>query len=1746
MSKRRVAAVLGACVLFLLAAGSFTRVSAQTAVRVDRIEPPIAKPGDIVTLRGVGLNTPYVFVIFGGVYAPALSVSATAITVRVPPTLPSGITYVLLTWLVFPIDLDLFGVLPITNAPPSVNAGPDQTITLPDVATLNGSATDDGLPAGSTLTVSWQKVSGPGTVTFSAPASAITTASFSADGPYVLRLSASDSFLQTSDDVNVTVNPAPAPTIGVSPSSFTFTATAGAANPSSQTLDVTNIGAGTLDVHVTDDASWLTVTPDSGTAPATFSVAADISGLTANTYTGTIVVTGAGATNTPVVIPVTLTVDAPPTPTIGVNPASFSFNGIEGGANPAAQTLGISNTGTGTLNFHISDDAAWLTVTPDVGIAPAGLSVAADITGLTENTYTATITVNGTGATNTPVLIPVTLTIGEPPKPAIAIGDQSIVEGDGGSTEIQFAVTLSHATPRTVTVDFSTEDGSAHAGPDYATASGAVVFTPGLTTQFVSVTVNGDRLNEINESFAVNLSGPTNATIGDAQAIGTILNDDPLPAFRIADAATVEGDTGSTPLSFTVEMIDAGGQVITSGRTVTVNFNTASGVGPSGATAGQDFAAGAGILTFLEGESAKSIPISIVGDLNVESDETFDVVLSAPVNATLFDATGVGTIQNDDVPTIDVSPTSLHFTATAGGSNPASQTFHVANTGTGLLSFTVADDAPWLSLDIASGNAPADVTASVNIGGLAAGTYNASIGISSAGATNSPQSVAVTLVVDPANQAPHVNAGEDQTITLPASAHLTGTVSDDGLPVGASVTAQWAKVSGPGSVTFADATSPATDASFSEAGTYVLSLTASDTALTGSDEVTIDVIAANRAPLANAGPDASVHVTETAHLDGSGSSDPDGDTLTYSWTIVARPDGSAAALSDPTAVAPTFLVDRPGSYIVQLIVNDGALDSDPDTVTITTENSAPLANAGPDQTATVTSTVTLNGSASSDVDGDALTYTWSFASVPAGSNVTLSDPSEVSPTFVVDAPGTYDLQLIVNDAVGDSAPDHMIVSTINSAPVANAGADQTVFVTQSVTLNGSGSSDVDGDALSYLWQITSAPAGSVAALNDPTAVMPAFTVDLPGTYVVALVVSDSFVPSAADTVSITTENSAPVANPGPPQTPFVGDTVTLDGSGSTDVDGDTLTYAWSLTSVPPGSAAVLSDTGAVRPTFVVDRPGTYVAQLIVHDGTVASAPATTTLSTLNSPPVANPGLDRTVIVGRLVMLDGTGSSDVDGDPLTYQWSITSRPPGSTAALVGATTAGPSFTVDRLGTFVVQLIVHDGHVSSAPRTVTVDTTNTLPIARAGADQLNVPIGEPVALDGSASSDDDGHVLTFFWSLTLKPSGSTATISDQAAIAPTFTPDRAGDYVAQLIVNDGFMNSAPDTLLAHANGLPIADAGGDQSVATGAIVPLDGTASTDPEGEPLTYFWEFTSVPGGSAATLDNASSATPTFVADVDGVYAIQLTVTDVAGAVASDTVTVTAAAASLPVVSVIASDASASETGPNGGVFTFVRTGSTTGSLLVHYTVGGTATGGSDYTPELSGDLLIPAGQASETLSITPVDDTETEGPETVVVTVESNTSVHARPPGVGEHHDRRQRRASHRARPCRYVGCWRGADICAVDHARSAGAAWRRVGHRDIRQSCRPERHAAFDGGHCCGGRHRPGAATRRVGRDDVRARACFWLRRWRARSQRHDQYHQRADHAERTARTVGQSASQPHARRHEYRSGRRERDEQ
>jgi mono/diheme cytochrome c family protein len=253
--------------------------------------------------------------------------------------------------------------------------------------------------------------------------------------------------------------------------------------------------------------------------------------------------------------------------------------------------------------------------------------------------------------------------------------------------------------------------------------------------------------------------------------------------------------------------------------------------------------------------------------------------------------------------------------------------------------------------------------------------------------------------------------------------------------------------------------------------------------------------------------------------------------------------------------------------------------------------------------------------------------------------------------------------------------------------------------------------------------------------------------------------------------------------------------ITSQGDRCVDIGDDTEVFLI----VPEGDDGVRSERGEIADLAdgqqvdvygEEDTDGCLDAGTIVVDDTFEEVPPA------NQPPVASAGPDVTIDVGESVMLDGSGSSDPEGEPLIYAWTL-EPPDGSTASLAGADTAMPSFTADVAGDYVAELTVDDGELTATDTaivTASEATVNQAPVADAGPDQT-VEVGTTVTLDGTGSSDPDGDALSYRWTLSV-PDGSSAALDDASVATPTFTPDVAGVYNATLVVDDGELEAAAD--------------------------------------------------------------------------------------------------------------------------------------------------------------------------------------------------------------------------------------------------------------------------------------------------------------------------------------------------------------
>ncbi len=659
----------------------------------------------------------------------------------------------------------------------------------------------------------------------------------------------------------------------------------------------------------------------------------------------------------------------------------------------------------------------------------------------------------------------------------------------------------------------------------------------------------------------------------------------------------------------------------------------------------------------------------------------------------------------------------------------------------------------------------------------------------------------------------------------------------------------------------------------------------------------------NDPPNANAGSNQTVNTGTKVTLDGSRSSDPDkGDKLSYKWS---QSHGTQVTLSSVSASQPSFTAPSSAQTLrFELTVTDSYGESAKDSVTITViqPNRAPIARAGSNQTVSASSIVTLSGSGSSDPDGDRLRYIWSQTS---GTQVTLRGWSSAHPYF--SAPSSAArlvFRLTVVDADRATDTDSVTITVldppVNKAPIADAGKHQTANVGDKVDLDGSGSSDPDGDSLSYRWMQTDGTRTTLGWANTAT---PFFIAKGAGNHSFQLTVTDSHGASDTDSVSITVAqpNRAPIAKAGSDRTVKASSTVTLSGLGSSDPDGDSLRYLWRQTA---GTQVTLSSVSASRPRFTAPSSAqTLRFELTVRDGRGGSDTdsVTITVAQPNRAPIARAGSDRTVKASSTVTLSGLGSSDPDGDNLRYLWRQTA---GTQVTLSSVSASRPRFTAPSSAqTLRFELTVRDGRGGSDTDsvTITVARPNRAPIARAGSNQT-VSASSIVTLSGSGSSDPDGDSLRYIWSQT---SGTQVTLRGWSSAHPYFSaPSSAARLVFRLTVVDADRATDTDSVTITVldppvNKAPIADAGKHQTANVGDKVDLDGSGSSDPDGDSLSYRWMQTD---GTRTTLGWANTATPFFIAKGAGNHSFQLTVTDSHGASNTDSVSVTVSVPNEPPV----------------------------------------------------------------------------------------------------------------------------------------------------------------------------------------------------------------------------------------------------
>ena len=446
----------------------------------------------------------------------------------------------------------------------------------------------------------------------------------------------------TAADVEVTITEDDTP--GVTISGTALTITEGDTGHYTIVLDTEPAADVTVAIQIPEDAdialdqTALTFTADNWNTPQTVAVTANHDAdAVADDPVGLMHTVSGGDYEdvTAADVEVTITEDDTPGVTIPVTALELA----EGDTGHYTVVLDTEPTADVTVAIQVSEDAdialdqTALTFTADNWNTPQTVAVTAnhDADAVADDPVGLMHTVTG-GDYEGLLTADVEVTITEDDTPALTITDANATEDD---EEITFTVRLNVASSKTVTVDWTTADGTATQGADYVETTGTLRFDALETEQTITVPLLDDALDEIDETFTIALSNPSNATIADAEATGTIVDNDDTPALTIADAEAAEGDR---EIAFAVTLGAA------SGLEVTVDWTTTDGT----ATADADYVAAEGRLTFAPGQIEETLAVVVFNDALDEIDETFTIALSNPSNTTIADDTATGTITDDD------------------------------------------------------------------------------------------------------------------------------------------------------------------------------------------------------------------------------------------------------------------------------------------------------------------------------------------------------------------------------------------------------------------------------------------------------------------------------------------------------------------------------------------------------------------------------------------------------------------------------------------------------------------------------------------------------------------------------------------------------------------------------------------------------------------------------------------------------------------------------------------------------------------------------------------------------------------------------------------------------------------------------------------------------------------------------------------------------------------------------------------
>ncbi len=1246
----------------------------------------------------------------------------------------------------------------VSNLPPVVDAGPDQTLTLPASGALAGTVTDDGLPRGSVLRSRWVQVSGPSTVWFADASRTATQVTFSEPGTYVLRLMGSDGEYTGQDEMTVTVLPREG----------SGTTIPGATPSQGETL-----------INVVRDGNQLRL--DNTTRAFNFiwvAVSSKGTVVKLDTETGRVLgeyyTSPAGQPKDPSRTTVDKNGNVWATNRAGNSVVHIGL--VENGQCEDRNNNGVIDTSTGQ-----NDLRAWTNA--------GGANTHGGVTTAQDECILHYVRVKASGTRHV----------------SVTEDNDVWVSGHGSSFQGYFDL----IDGRTGVIK-RRENGVGYGGYGGLIDKNGVIWSARNllrwdTSKPLSGPSGGNWRGYNHDSYglcidsqgnvwntalyggAIRKFAPDGTLLGTywhgyANAQGCVVdkNDDVWVAHVLWGSRTVGHlkNNGTFVGNVTVPSGPTGVAVDGKGRIWVTNHDShnVSRINPLKGPIGADGRTPVGEVDFTS--------VNLGGTLYNYSDMTGSTLAGAPDNGTY----------------------TVAYDSGAAGSEWGRVAWTGRVCGDGALTVTAAS-----SNDGASYSASVAARSGEDLG-LPNGRHlkvNVAFRRSSKG--ESPAlydlSIGTANYVMPAqvNTAPRVDAGGHRTANYPNPVRLVGSACDDTLPSGGSLALQWSQVSGPGTVTFSAPGMEVTSATFSAPGTYVLRLTASDSALEGQAETTLTVLPANFPPGVRVDspksvqlPPGTVQLTATVEDDGL----PAGSTVSTTWTKVSGP--GTVSFENAAQVPTTATFSVAGTYVVRLTASDGQLSSSEDVLVqvggTAAQNRPPEASAGPSLRLTLpVRTATLRGSATDDgmPAGSTLGFTWSQVSGPQGVTFGNNRSAETSVTFATQ--GTYLLRLTASDSQLSGWADVQVVvqsePPANSPPQVSAGPDRLVALPPGVvTLSGRVLDDgrPEGGEMRVAWSQLNGPAPVSFTTPGQEETQATFTV--PGTYTLLLWASDS---ESTESAAVRVEVSPDLVNAPPEVSASAPATVSLVEpaylSGAVFDEGlpatGTLSVAWSQVSGPGTVTFLPVDRVYSRATF--SEPGEYVLRLSGNDSEL-SAFADVTVSVVggNEAPLVVAGGDLAT-QERTVTLSGSVSDDglPLGSRLQITWSVVSGPGGvlfgdPTSALTTATFSTP-------GEYVLRLSASDSALSSSSDMRVRILTPQVPLAIPGwigaplnQSTLTAPIPIQLAsnvtlVDGSVElwpADDPGAITVLAQNVS---GGGGSTL---ATLDPTTLPN--GSYVIHL--------------------------------------------------------------------------------------------------------------------------------------------------------------------------------------------------------------------------------------------------------------------------------------------------------------------------------------------------------------------------